>query len=119
MANLKQNYTNYYSNSETISPKVFQSTVEEILTLAEKKLDKSRKLIEVLDVGSGFGDYSIPLAKQVKKVIGIEPNRQAYDLAVTKNKSENLKFINDLVEKYKGKDKFDVILSLTTIEHMP
>lgn len=115
---MKTKYLNL--TDEKSVPKIaIQGTVEEILSIAEKELGKSGKDLIALDIGSGFGMYSQELGKYVKKVVGVEPFKGAYDRAVSFNKSPNVRFYNTLIEDFGTKERFDLVISLTTIEHMP
>jgi 23S rRNA (uracil1939-C5)-methyltransferase len=77
-------------------------------TVAEKLLTKITETLNlqgdetILDVYSGIGTFSLPLAQKVKKVIGIE----SYNLSVEQanhnaevNNIENVEFIKGLAEK--------------------
>lgn len=101
-------------------PKIaVRETVKDILDIAERELGKSRKKMVVLDIGSGFGMYSRELAKQVKRVVAVEPFKEAHEKAIKLNKLSNIKFVNLPIEDYRDTDVFDLATSLTTIEHMP
>jgi len=114
----KSKYLNL--TDETSVPRVaIEEAVKDILSITEKALGKSRKNLTVLDIGSGFGIYSREFAKYVKKVVGAEPFKDAYEKAIKINRRSNVKFVNDLIEDYKGKEQFDLAVSLTTLEHMP
>jgi SAM-dependent methyltransferase len=115
--NLNQGYQEkLYVPPSSIAVK---ATIDEILTLAEKKIQKKRKDMVVLDVGSGHGIYSKYLAKNVKKVIGVEPYLKAYNASLKFQKKDKIKFHNIPVEDLKTQEKFDVVVCLTIIEHMP
>lgn len=105
---------------ETSIPQiVIKETVKEILLIVEKKLRKSRKELTVLDIGSGFGRYSMELAKYVKRVIGVEPFKPAFERSVVLNRNPKVFFFNSLIEDFETNERFDLAISLTTIEHMP
>lgn len=115
---MKTKYLNL--TDEKSVPKIaIQETIKDILILAEKALGKSRKKMVALDVGSGFGMYAQELAKHVKKVVAVEPFSGAYEKAIKLNRLKNIQFVNALIEDYKGNEKFDLAISLTTLEHMP
>lgn len=114
---MRQQYQDkYYKPS---SSDVVQSTVDEILSIAEKKLKKKSDQLSVLDVGSGHGDYEREFAKYVKKVVGIEPYLDAYKFAVKVNRNKKIIYHNTLIEEFNTKEKFDLIICLTVLEHMP
>lgn len=96
-----------------------RETIKFILTLAEKELGISRREMTVLDIGSGFGMCSEELARYVKKVVGVEPFIGGYKRSIELNRAKNVRFVNALIENYKGDEKFDLAISLNTVEHMP
>src|SRR6266851_3905240 len=66
---------------------VIKATIEEVIALAEQRTKKKIKDMVVLDVGSGFGAYSFELEKYAKKVIGVEPDPYAYNIATKEAKA--------------------------------
>lgn len=100
--------------------KVVDDAIEDILFVAKMEIDKPLREIEVLDVGCGAGSYSFGVEKHVKKVVGVEPFGLAYKQALINKEREESKivFVNTPVEEYTTKERFDLVLSLTTIEHM-
>lgn len=113
MKDLKQSY---FEQGNFVTDKMYEDTVIDILNLCKFK---NQKEISVLDVGSGFGKYSFALANKVKEVVGVEPFKQAFEISVKDNTYPNVKFYYGLIEDFDSQQKFDLILSLTTIEHMP
>lgn len=106
----------YWLHPHYIAPKLYRDTIKDILAIITKRLGKKSKDLTVLDVGSGLGIYSYELSKKVKQVIGVEPDKNAFKLAIPK---KNLTFYNRLIEKFDTQLRFDLIISLTTLEHMP
>jgi len=112
----------YYFEGE-IKPnnsKIVESGVREIVKTVEKYLDKKPGEINVLDVGSGRGDFSIQMAKVFKKVVAVEPFKDAY-LYAKKNSPKQLKnitFKNSSIEKFDSTEKYDLIVALTIFEHL-
>ncbi len=100
---------------------VVKGTIKEILAIAEKELKKPVRELVVLDIGSGLGEYSFELEKSVKRVVGVEPFDVLYNAAVKtkKEKKSKAEFSNLLIEDFDSREKFDLAISLTTIEHMP
>tara|TARA_B100001540_G_scaffold221474_1_gene195818 strand:- start:558 stop:1340 length:783 start_codon:yes stop_codon:yes gene_type:complete len=71
----------------------------------------------VLDVGCGTGNFAKEVSKNnAKYVLGIDYAEEAIKIAQKNNKQKNLEFkkldVNELNEK------FDIIVSIGTIEHM-
>lgn len=106
------------TDEKSVPMRAIRVIVKEILSIAEKETGKDRKELVVLDVGSGFGLYSQELGKYVKKVIGVEPYKEAYEKALELNKKNNVVFFNSLIEDFETREKFDLVVSLTTLEHM-
>lgn len=124
MSNVKKTAKNKskYLNltDETSVPRVaITETVKDILKIAEQELGKKKSDMVILDIGSGFGMYTKEFAWQVKGIVAVEPFKDAHEKAIKLNKHKNVKHVNSLIENYKGSEKFDVAVSLTTLEHMP
>jgi SAM-dependent methyltransferase len=109
-------HQDYFIAEGLLPSQVFNDTVKEVLTLCRFR---NPKRITVLDVGSGYGEYAFALAPQVKRVIGVEPFGTAYKQAVAHNHFRNVRFYNRMIEDFTTPERFDLILSLTTLEHMP
>lgn len=106
----------YWLKPHILPRKLYKDTIKDILHIATQKMDKNSKDLVVLDVGSGIGLYADELSKKVKQVVAVEPDENAFKYAVPKR---NLKFYNLPIEEFNSKQQFDLIISLTTIEHMP
>jgi len=71
----------------------------------------------VLDVGCGTGNFANEVSKKgAKYVLGIDYAEEAIKIAEKNNKKKNLKFKKLDVKELN--EKFDVIVSIGTIEHM-
>jgi len=71
----------------------------------------------VLDVGCGTGNFAREVAKKdAKYVLGIDYADEAIKIAEKTNKRKNLKFKK--LDVIKLDEKFDIIVSIGTIEHM-
>lgn len=76
---------------------------------------------KILDIGSGEGYGSAYLAEVAHEVVGLDSNDQAVESAAAKYKRANLRFITgDLfgLPTAVGNQKFDIICSFQTIEHV-
>lgn len=113
----------YYKTSDprSSSSLVVKSIVKEILLVAKKELNKPLRKLSVLDVGSGNGRYSFELEKYVGRITAVEPFFEAYKEAINRKKKSHSKIniLNIPVEKLQTKKRYDLVISLTTIEHMP
>ena len=74
---------------------------------------KSKK---VLDVGCGTGFFAYSAAKKGGQVLGIDYSVEAIEIAKSQYSHPNLEFKN--IDVSKIKEKFDVIVSNGTLEHM-
>jgi len=95
--------------------------VQEILHVATTYLGKPASELSVLDCGSGTGQYLFETEKSVRKIMGIEPDLTALKharLVKEKNGSKAV-MLHGFIEETPIDEKFDLIISLTTVEHMP
>ncbi|OYR32935.1 methyltransferase domain protein [Brucella lupini] len=77
----------------------------------------------VLDLacGEGYGSYLMAKHWHAKKVVGVDISEEAIDKAKENFHGTNIKFINSSAEKITevlGRQKFDLIVSFETIEHI-
>ena len=70
----------------------------------------------VLDVGCGTGLFAYKAANKGANVLGIDFSVQAIEIAQSRFKHSNLKYKKMNLKKIK--EKYDVIVSLGTLEHM-
>jgi 2-polyprenyl-6-hydroxyphenyl methylase/3-demethylubiquinone-9 3-methyltransferase len=85
----------------------------------EPEIDCLKRAIRILDVGCGGGLASIPLANLGAKVLGIDASSENIAAAIEESKKQhiNIDFKNELLENIT--DKFDVVMSLEVLEHVP
>ena len=76
--------------------------------------------IKILDIGCGGGLLSEPMARLGAEVTGIDPLKRNIEIAKYHLKKSKLKinYYNFPPEKFKSKNKFDVILNMEIIEHV-
>ena len=86
-----------------------------------KSSSEPLKKINILDIGCGGGLLSEPMCRLGANVLGIDASKKNVEIAKFHAKKSNLK-INYLCaspETLKIKKKFDVILNMEIIEHVP
>ncbi len=78
------------------------------------------KNIKILDVGCGGGLLSEPMCRLGASVTGIDASKKNINVAKLHSKKNNLKidYFCSSPEKFKVKDKFDVILNMEIVEHV-
>jgi ubiquinone/menaquinone biosynthesis C-methylase UbiE len=96
---------------------IARSLVRDILALYSQKTGKKPQNLVALDVGCGYGIYAHALAIKVKRVVAVEPYNRAYEIAKGKTSSA-LTFVNSAIDTFNTKERFDLIVMITTLEHM-
>ncbi len=78
------------------------------------------KDLKILDIGCGGGLLSEPMSRLGAKVTGIDASDKNINVAKLHSKKNNLKinYFCSSPEKFKIKDKFDVILNMEIVEHV-
>ena len=111
---LKQFYDKVYLKGEKkhFTSKDSRSRLEATEVLKQISW-KSKK---VLDVGCGTGFFAYTVAKKGSNVLGIDYSVDAIEIAKSQYSNPNLEFKN--IDVSKIKEKFDVIVSNGTFEHM-
>ncbi len=100
----KKYFTSFLATSKP------SSEAEEVLKEIKWKGKK------VLDVGCGTGLFAFSAAKKEAMVLGVDYSKTAIDVAKKKYKAANLRFEQLNVDHVHG--KYDVIVSIGTLEHM-
>jgi len=77
--------------------------------------------LSLLDVGCGGGLLSEPMFRLGAKVTGIDASEKNIKIAKihAKNNKLNINYINTSPEKLKLQNKFDIILNMEIVEHVP
>ena len=78
------------------------------------------KNLKILDIGCGGGLLSEPMCRLGATVTGIDASDKNISVAKLHSKKNNLKinYFCSSPEKFKVKDKFDVILNMEIVEHV-
>lgn len=89
-----------------------------------QKLINFNKNLTILDLGCGSGNFELFFSNQVKEIVALDYNDQALEFLnseLKKRQIQNVKLINsDIKEINRIKtDKFDLILIIDVIEHLP
>ena len=74
----------------------------------------------VLDLGCKYGEISYKIANKARKVIGIDHDKTAVEIAKSRYNKDNLTFIHSEAIDYlsKSKEKFNVLILSHTLEHL-
>jgi 2-polyprenyl-3-methyl-5-hydroxy-6-metoxy-1,4-benzoquinol methylase len=99
-------------------------------TLARQILDTSRPVLggrasqelDVLDVGSGYGQTSLALGRVCRSVVGIEPSAALHARAVRAAGSSgagNVTFRNESVDSLHDVQRYDLAVLDCVLEHLP
>lgn len=119
----KNKYTKqtYINQSFYLPQKAVKATLGDIFKIAKKELNKDPKDLDVLDIGCSKGEHTFELEKYVHSVVGVEPYKPSFLIAqkTKKRKKSKAFFYNKLIENYHAQKRFDLAISLATIEHMP
>ena len=75
---------------------------------------------KILDIacGSGYGSYILANEGGAKSVLGVDIDADSVKYASIKNKHGAIEFKAQSVEDFESKDRFDVVVSFETIEHL-
>jgi len=110
---------NFYNQVYVKGEKKHFTIKRESVSLSEIKevlKQVSWKNKKVLDVGCGTGLFAFSVAKKGATVLGIDFSSEAIEIAKSKHIHKNLQFTSSDIHTIK--EKFDVIVSNGTLEHM-
>lgn len=75
--------------------------------------------LDVLDLGSGYGDTSAELARSYRSVVGMEPTRRLAEMARQTHTESNLSFRHGGVEDLDDAAAYDLVVLDNVYEHLP
>ncbi|OGX06211.1 MAG: hypothetical protein A2Z88_06285 [Omnitrophica WOR_2 bacterium GWA2_47_8] len=109
--------TNSLKLGEKLSPKGhFEARMRSIAPFVELVNPYLKKDMSVLEVGCGAGELLCSIKPFVKKVTGLELNK-GYVNFINKDLGVEAHALD--INDYHPKEKFDLIVSVNTIDHMP
>ena len=116
-SNLKSFYNKVYKKGEEkhYTSFVTKGTTTDEMKEVLKELNWKNKT--VLDVGCGTGLFAHKVSKLgPKQVLGIDFSKEAIETAIRTHKNHNLQY--QVLDVKEIKSRYDVIVSLGTLEHM-
>ena len=91
---------------------------EERKDFVRNNLIKTKKKLNILEIGSGDGKLLKEFRKFIKTGIGIDISKSMADFSNKENKSKNIKFHQGDILTYKSDIKFDYIIAIGLIEYL-
>jgi 2-polyprenyl-6-hydroxyphenyl methylase / 3-demethylubiquinone-9 3-methyltransferase len=94
------------------------------ITLRHFRINENKKFplknLKILDIGCGGGLISEPMTRLGASVTGVDASGKNISIAKTHAKKNNLdiNYLNNVPERLKVQDKFDIILNLEVVEHV-
>ncbi|HEY2878165.1 class I SAM-dependent methyltransferase [Nocardioides sp.] len=112
----------YHDFTDMDGPARFQlakALARQIVTTTRPWLSALPESLDVLDLGSGYGDTAAELATTFRSVQGIEPTSRLVETAQTTHLRANLSFRRGGVEDVTDVDAFDLVVLDNVYEHLP
>ncbi|SNR40922.1 Methyltransferase domain-containing protein [Lutibacter agarilyticus] len=112
-------YISHTDSKETLTDKLYQ-TIKRVALKNKLNLLNSFQTEEkkVLDVGCGTGEFLLTCKNNGWNVVGVEPNKNARELAISKlNENNAPKIVSELQDI--SLQQFDVITLWHVLEHVP
>lgn len=108
-----EDYISHTDGARTLFEKVYQIVKNNAIKKKVKLISKYNNKGTLLDIGAGTGDFLVAAKKQGWEVLGLEPNKKAKEIALTKNVAfaDTLECLED--------HSFDVITMWHVLEHVP
>lgn len=107
------NYISHTDSSKNLTEKIYQLIKKYMLGKKINWIEKFSEKGSILDFGAGTGEFILQAKNSGWKVNGVEPNKQARDLAILKGIE-----IKEDISQFK-KASFDVITMWHVLEHIP
>ena len=98
-----------------------QNKIWEISKSLIDRLLKENKILKLIDIGCGIGDFTLDLAKEYNhfsEIYGIDFLKENIDIA-KKNTNKKIKFLEEDLKKLSFKDKyFDLSICINVLHHI-
>ncbi len=118
---MKNKTLNYYGEHLSLLPnEIIKGAIDHIVEIAKNRFGAQKlSQLNILDVGSGRGEFTEAMAPFFKSITGVEPYVHAYMFAKKHARSKKITYHHTAIEDFVSKQKFDMIVTLTVFEHMP
>lgn len=111
----------HYSDMSVGRRAIAAALARQVIRTCHPWLPGPVETLDVLDIGSGYGDTAIQLAQSVRSVLGLEPARQLVAAArrsAIESGCHNVFFEEAAVEQLSGPPRFDLIVLDNVFEHI-
>ncbi|WP_413944578.1 class I SAM-dependent methyltransferase [Bdellovibrio sp. HCB-162] len=81
-------------------------------------LDNFSKVATALDYGCGVGDFAKCLSPNIERIVAVDIDQSILDVAKVNNSADNIDYISQDDFFKIGKDSFDLIYTVTVLQHV-
>jgi SAM-dependent methyltransferase len=119
---LSQKQPGYHDFTDMDGPERFdlaKTFARQIRQTTRPWLPAPTEELDVLDLGSGYGDTAAELAECFRSVLGIEPTSRLVETAQTTHTRDNVTFRQGGVEDLHEVSAYDLVVLDNVYEHLP